>query len=59
VDRKVAAEVIWDRVMKALGRYHITREALAHDEALSTFHLFPEDDFHHKIRRKCAIFSRG
>lgn len=52
VDRKMAAEVIRDRVMKALGRYHITREALAHEEALGTLPLFPEDDFHRQIKRK-------
>lgn len=52
VDRNMAAEVIRDRVMKALGRYHITREALAHEEALGTLPLFPEDDFHRQIRRK-------
>ncbi len=50
IDRNAAAEVIRDRVMKALARYQITRSAMAHEEALGTLPLFPEDEFHKIFR---------
>ena len=52
IDRNSAAEVITDRVMKALARYKVTREAMAHEAALGTLPLFPEDNFHIQNRRK-------
>lgn len=50
IDRNAAASVITDRVMKALGRYKITRDALPHEEALGTLPLFPEDRFHQNLK---------
>ena len=54
VDRNAAAEVIRDRVMKALGRYEIMREPLPHEEALGTLPLFPEDIFHQNLKRRSS-----
>lgn len=53
IDRNMAAEVIRDRLMKALGRYQIMREAMGHEEALGTLPLFPEDTFH-KIGKRAG-----
>ena len=50
VDRNAAAEVIRDRVMKALGRYEIMREPLPHEEALGTLPLLSEDNFHQSAK---------
>ena len=52
VDRNAAAQVITDRVMKALGRYEIMREPFPHEEALGTLPLFPEDKFHQIFKSK-------
>ena len=52
VDRNAAAQVITVRVMKALGRYEITREPFPHEEALGTLPLFPEDKFHQSDKRR-------
>ena len=52
VDRNAAAQVITDRVVKALGRYQIMREAFPHEEALGNLPLFPEDIFHRTIKRR-------
>lgn len=57
VDRNKAAEVIRDRVMKSLRRYHITREALAHEEALGTLPLFPEMTFIGRLDKNSLTFS--
>lgn len=46
VDRNAAAQVITNRIMKALGRYQIMRDAFPHEEALGTLPLFPDDKFH-------------
>ena len=50
VDRQLAADTITERVMKALNRYEITREALAHEVALGTLPLFSDDTFHKRTR---------
>ncbi|MBA4308491.1 MAG: hypothetical protein C0429_17325 [Sphingopyxis sp.] len=52
IDRRLAVEVLTDRIIKALARYQIMREALAHEEAIGTLPLFPDDDFHRKFKRK-------
>ena len=52
VDRNAAAQVITDRVVKALGRYQIMREPYPHEEALGPLPLFPEDISHQTLKRK-------
>jgi hypothetical protein len=46
IDTRLAVDTITQRVLKALNRYEITREALPHEDALGTLPLFPEDTFH-------------
>lgn len=51
IDTRLAVDTITERVLKALNRYEITREALPHEEALGTLPLFPDDTFHMRVNR--------